>query len=292
MPGKFDNNNMCINRNVCNDIRGYGLNLKTITVIDSTYSVLTDDNVIFANASGGQVNVRLLRGVKYPFPIFMIKKLDNSANVVRILTGDLGTTVGSGVFSALAKPAAVAEFISDSPNGDWKLLTHDLTIGLGLMTNKGDILSHNGTSLEVIPVGYDGDVLSADSSTSTGLKWVNMSIQHITEYPLVINKINSIDDSDWTSVANFPWLDSQYSSYTSGQIIFRVTIYNRNLDIRVRDITNATTLGQVLGVSATGSYSVAVTNPTSDAEVHLQIKKSSSGGISPDLLGVILEFTT
>lgn len=39
-------------------------------------------------------------------------------------------------------------------------------------TTKGDLVSHNGTVSVRLPVGPDGYALSADSSTSTGLKWV------------------------------------------------------------------------------------------------------------------------
>lgn len=293
MVGSFDNNNMCINRNVCNDIKGMGLNLKTITILNSPYFVQQDDNVIFADATGGQVDVNLLKGLKYSFPVFMIKKLDLSANVVRILPGDVGTTVESSISYDIDQPEEVAEFIFDKPNLDWKLLTHDLDIGLNIMTTKGDILTHNGTTLAVLSVGTNGQVLSADSTQSTGLKWVTVGgiTPHKIEYPLLITTVTAILSAVWTTVGNFPWLDSEYSSYTSGKAILRANIGNRNLNVRIQDVTNSVTLGSLLGISSTGSYSFSVSNPTSDSELQLQVQKAAAGGTSPILVGFILEFS-
>lgn len=39
------------------------------------------------------------------------------------------------------------------------------------LTNKGDLLTSDGTSQLVLPVGTDGQVLTADSSQSLGIKW-------------------------------------------------------------------------------------------------------------------------
>ncbi len=43
-----------------------------------------------------------------------------------------------------------------------------------VLTAKGDLLSHDGTSLAVRTVGTDGQVLKADSTSPTGLKWENL----------------------------------------------------------------------------------------------------------------------
>lgn len=43
---------------------------------------------------------------------------------------------------------------------------------LSPLTSKGDILTHDGTINTREPVGPDGYVLSADSTTATGLRWI------------------------------------------------------------------------------------------------------------------------
>jgi hypothetical protein len=40
-------------------------------------------------------------------------------------------------------------------------------------TTKGDILAHDGTQTQRLPVGANGQVLSSNSSSSTGLQWID-----------------------------------------------------------------------------------------------------------------------
>lgn len=43
------------------------------------------------------------------------------------------------------------------------------------LNEKGQIVTHNGTTAISIPVGSDGQILTAQSSTSSGLLWANVS---------------------------------------------------------------------------------------------------------------------
>jgi len=45
--------------------------------------------------------------------------------------------------------------------------------GSSPLTTKGDIYAHNATVDARLPVGVNGQVLSADSAEATGLKWIN-----------------------------------------------------------------------------------------------------------------------
>lgn len=45
-------------------------------------------------------------------------------------------------------------------------------------TTKGDISTHNGTVQTRLPIGPDGYILQVDTSTSTGLKWINANINN------------------------------------------------------------------------------------------------------------------
>lgn len=42
--------------------------------------------------------------------------------------------------------------------------------------SKGDILVHDGTSYKKLPAGTDGQYLVVDSTTDTGLKWIDLVI--------------------------------------------------------------------------------------------------------------------
>jgi hypothetical protein len=61
--------------------------------------------------------------------------------------------------------------LSGTVNGRGVLTeVHEAALGPALgMSSKGDIPSHNGSDVEILPVGSDGMVLMADSGQSTGL---------------------------------------------------------------------------------------------------------------------------
>lgn len=98
------------------------------------------------------------------------------------------------------------------------------------------------------------------------------------------------NSTDWTPINEFSWLNSRYNTYTSGTVVTRVTIYNRNVNIRLRDITNNVTLGQVLNLGVSGSLSFPVSNPISDATLQLQISKVGVSGSNPEVHGAQLEY--
>jgi hypothetical protein len=43
-----------------------------------------------------------------------------------------------------------------------------------LLNSKGDLITHDGTAQVILPVGTTGQVLMANSATSTGLQWVTI----------------------------------------------------------------------------------------------------------------------
>jgi hypothetical protein len=44
---------------------------------------------------------------------------------------------------------------------------------LAILTDKGDLLTHDGTNLMRLPVGTAGQVLTVDASTTAGIKWAD-----------------------------------------------------------------------------------------------------------------------
>ena len=88
----YNRDDACLH-NICNNIHGYGLNLITITPIDSPYATKTDDDVILCDTTLGDITVELKRGNKYDHPVFTIKKSDTSVNDVIVVPGDPGDTI-------------------------------------------------------------------------------------------------------------------------------------------------------------------------------------------------------
>jgi phosphoribosylcarboxyaminoimidazole (NCAIR) mutase len=150
-------------------------------------------------------------------------------------------------------------------------------------------LRTTGAAVDVVSAAppTSGQVLTATSATTATWQTGGTGL---ASYQLVGPQA-SASSTNFTAIGYFPWLDSRYSSYTSGIVVLRATIGDRNLNIRLRDVTNAATLGSAT-VSSTGSTSFSVTNPASDAQVELQISKSANGGTNPLIFGVVLEFST
>ena len=93
----------------------------------------------------------------------------------------------------------------------------------------------------------------------------------------------------FTTIANYLWLKNRGYNYSNGKLIFDAILSDRTLDIQVIDITNNVVLGgQAITVS--GFYSVPIINPTADARLELQIRKSANGGTSPLVKASALEF--
>lgn len=109
-------------------------------------------------------------------------------------------------------------------------------------------------------------------------------------YTLVAPQVN-VNNIAWATIAYFPWLNARYSGYTSGVLIFRAIIAGaKTLDIRLQDVTTATTLASSLGIAVTNWYSIAITNPVGNAQIELQVQRSGGAGANPSLLGVVMEF--
>ncbi len=56
------------------------------------------------------------------------------------------------------------------------------------------------------------------------------------------------------------------------------------------DTTAAIVLGSDLSIAASGVRSLAVINPTANAQVELQKRKTTVGGLNPTIAGVQLEY--
>lgn len=135
--------------------------------------------------------------------------------------------------------------------------------------------------------GSSGDVIQTDGSGN--LSFVTPSSGRVA-YHLVAQEIRA-NRPNYVSVGYFAWDQSRYSSYTSGALVFEVDVGNRNLDIRLQDTTANATVVEQLAVSADGHYTITgFSNPSADARLELQVRKTSNGGQSPRIYGVQLEF--
>ncbi len=164
-------------------------------------------------------------------------------------------------------------------------ISNDITANK-LRSFDGSSITINNTS-----VPSPGQVLTATSATTA--KWQSNSSSNTIGITLVAGQAMA-SGITYITVACMPWLDARYNNYTNGTVILRVTIIDRDLSVRLQDITNNVTLGELIITSinnnGSSSQSFTVINPSSDARVELQIKKSLSGGTNPRIYGILLEY--
>ena len=112
-------------------------------------------------------------------------------------------------------------------------------IGDGVPLNeKGQILSHNGTTMINIPVGTDGQILTSQSSTTSGLEWATPSAGD-TQYVSVIANATLTASSHSITFSSIP------STYDELIIV---------LNARRGDTTTATSCTVQINSDTTSSY--------------------------------------
>lgn len=173
-----------------------------------SFKILTNGSIDFysnvASTSSNVGSMRLIGGLS----------ITNSTDSISSTNGGSFTTGGG---AAISKKLFVGSSIKTSSylditknniipipvNGDIRLYvdTSDNLIkskdGYGNVTVyqptalKGDIITHNGITQTTIKVGSNGYVLSSDSSTSTGLKWVQQNSSGSSSTP-AIKEVNIV----------------------------------------------------------------------------------------------------
>lgn len=134
-----------------------------------------------------------------------------------------------------------------------------------------------------------GQVLTATSATTAAWAGGGGGGSGIVAYSL-LPFVAVVNSTTWTSVSYLTWSNARYSGYTAGTLIYSITIGGPAANIRLRDITNNVVLALDNGVGASGVRTLAVTNPTTDAVIALEVQKTNENIPDPTIVGATLEF--
>ena len=102
----------------------------------------------------------------------------------------------------------------------------------------------------------------------------------------------AVNTTAYKSVGYFSWKQTEYSGFATAKVVYEIEHSVKNLDIRVQNLTAATTLGSDVGVSASGFREFTFTVPTANARLAIQVRKSSPGAGNPKLFGIQIEYNT
>lgn len=127
----------------------------------------------------------------------------NAAYVSRTTDSDTVGVVGlNNVSSGGLIPNAQQQINDNASNissNDTEILDLQTNKEDKVMTTKGDLMSRTASAVERLGVGSDGQILTADSSEATGLKWVEASGGSTSGINYALNPGAEVDASDQTA---------------------------------------------------------------------------------------------
>lgn len=200
---------------------------KTITDADSPYFIRTE--FLICDTTNNDIDVRLINATKSENGIARIKK-SAEPNNVNIYNGTditpIFTISNLNELLVLKSDGVSWNQISIHNENDidnnFEELSSNLinNILLSKTHNKGDLITSDDRSNALLPVGNDGEVLIADSSTVKGLKWGTFTIDSNTEYNLLSSTNNwSTTNTSFTEIPGMtvtPESGTYFVSFSSG----------------------------------------------------------------------------
>jgi hypothetical protein len=117
-------------------------------------------------------------------------------------------TLGDSIDSSMAdlKGGTTGQVLSKTSNTDmdftWVAQDDSNAIQNAIVTAKGDLIGATANATPAkLAVGTNGQVLSADSTASTGLKWISAASNSGPAFSVYRNTDQSVSSSTWTKIA-------------------------------------------------------------------------------------------
>jgi len=271
-------------------------NMLTMSSVASAVNGLNITNAASGNApilqAAGAANVGMLLRDSNANAMVTLSTVASAVNSVKITSGatTVGPTLetvgetnvdfkfktaGTGVFNFDAGSASAAATIQlqDNTGGQYAALTVPGTVATSY------------TLTLPTTVGTSGQVLTTDGSNPATLSWSSVAVGR--EFSLLPLQA-AASSTTATSVAYFAWNNSILTGYTTRTVRFWYSsLTNRDVTVRLYNLTGATSLGTVTITSGTadGMSSFTFTDPGADGLLALQISKSANAGTNPNVYG-------
>ena len=119
----------------------------------------------------------------------------NSGDTFTITRGEAGSSQITHPSGATVRHVLTSDDLDYFRNG---VITADAAIPASTLTTKGDLLSRTTATLQRVPIGSNGQVLTADSAQTAGIKWstvnndITISTVTGTTYTIASTDVNKL----------------------------------------------------------------------------------------------------
>jgi len=178
----------------------------------------------------------------------------DGAAAIRTLAGAIDTSLVD------LKGGTTGQVLSKATNTDmdftWVAQDDSNAIQNAIVDAKGDLISATAADTPArLAVGTNGQVLTADSTEATGLKWAAASSGALTK----------IVSTTFSAVSTQAFLGCFTSTYRTYKIVFSNIITSTNADMQIKFYTSTSTLlddysGGVMQISTAGTPTAAFNN--------------------------------
>ncbi len=264
-----------------------GITTNKILKYDGTRWAIGDDNTGVNPGNASSTNLGLMKagtGLKDSGAGDGLISVDAGTTPGKIVQLDAAAKLPAVDGSALTNltPANLSAVVPLSKGGTGATTALGAMDALSPLTTKGDVLSSNGINNVRIGVGTDGQVLTADSTQVSGLKWATVaagggtvttvngvapiSVSSGSSAPLVSMTQASSATAGYLSASDWDTFNSkQSSSLASGKILVGTGA----------GVAGAVDMAGDATISSTGVVTVA---KTQSADPNLILQLSSTGG--------------
>lgn len=229
--------------------------------IDMSFGTIDSPGTILFKSNSAVIDVQgaFTTGDKVEWRVMDLGSVSQTTFVTATVgdpaTFDLSTAVtmgGNAIYYASGSDVAVADGGTGASDASGARSNLGLVIGnhvqahgavlddlAGLTLTKGDILVYDGSNLAKLDIGLDGQVLTLDSATSTGLQWAAAGSGSAIVLDLGDDSTN--ESSDLTEIATTGDTNSIFSEPSADKLLIDVS---RQWPVAT-DIGRLTTLGDI-----------------------------------------------
>jgi hypothetical protein len=231
--------------------------IKAISADDSPYYICKE--FLHCDTTGGQIEIYLANCSVLNTPSVYVTKT-NGDNDILVYDNN------KDLIQTITDSDKIYKFINDTNNWYARLLDDTPEDGYGLNLNETTSIIHNKGDLmtndTILPIGNDGDYLSADSSVSRGMKWKLLPTSVSSGRNWSINRETNIKANNSGTVLKF-LADKDVDNDLVSQVVALLDIGNSGEDSK-----NTTLSVSIVNSQYDSSGNLNVTNlGTSDSHI-------------------------